>query len=457
MEQDILDLTARKLCSFLSLCGVSDSGQESIKSHILSIAECVHESRLEAGLKGIPDCLKNQDMSLSTNKSRQSNRILSSAEKRGRPDYSGQDDRPRHKKPKCAMCRKNMKATGLTKTEKSRGESDLEEASNAEADEVAIGEDNDDEDNGDEDNNEEDSDKENNGEKVNGEEDTGEGDTGRNGAENVQEVMPASASHPAARQAEPITDLPTALTGSTPEAPLLDRSNTVYCPKVSETEREIHRQVNDVLRLPYEKAVPEIKKEHTAFYSKKMQARYMETIFWHFIEEAAKEINPEDCPVPKGPLDGFTRQEKRAHLQFMEDAGYKTGATNVRHYRRLWKNLYTMREGGVDKILLYRTKEFDSFCESFHTDATPLLLDIVKRWEESYGPQISLLERRIENAARNGLSEDLMRSQPEIAERLKVESRASGTVMATAGTQTRSQQASPQPTGLSLATVPHME
>lgn len=405
-----------------------------------------------------------------------------------------------------------MKATGLTKTEKSRGKSDSEEASNAEADEAAIGEDNDDEDNddednGDEDNGEEDNDKENNGEKVNGEEDTGEEDTGRNGAENVQEVMPAtecsqmtdqtqltleitntesllaertgrvqgeetlgmndaqtppaaSASHPAARQAEPITDLPTALTGSTPEAPLLDRSNTVYCPKVSETEREIHvmdtiflcclhfnfhlsryrkqrattairtevsdiqRQVNDVLRLPYEKAMPEIKKEHTAFYSKKMQARYMETIFWHFIEEAAKEINPEDCPVPKGPLDGFTRQEKRAHLQFMEDAGYKTGATNVRHYRRLWKNLYTMREGGVDKILLYRTKEFDSFCESFHTDATPLLLDIVKRWEESYGPQISLLERRIENAARNGLSEDLMRSQPEIAERLKVESRA---------------------------------
>ncbi|KAF1735043.1 hypothetical protein CRV24_003962 [Beauveria bassiana] len=311
-----------------------------------------------------------------------------------------------------------MKATGFTKTEKSEEDinSDSEEASNADADEAAISVD--------EDNNEEDNEEENNGEEVNGEEDTGEENTGeedisRNRAETVQEVMPAteysqmtdqtqlpleitnterllaehtgraqgeetpgvnntqtppaaSASQPAARQAEPITDLPTALTGSTPEAPLLDHSDTVHCPSVSETEREIHvmdtiflcclhfnfhlsryrkqrattairtevsdiqRQVNDVLRLPYEKAMPEIKKEHTAFYSKKIQAQYMETIFWQSIEEAAKEINPEDCPVPRGPLDGFTRQEKRSHLQFIKDAGYKTGATNARHYRRLW-------------------------------------------------------------------------------------------------------------------------
>lgn len=404
-----------------------------------------------------------------------------------------------------------MKATGLAETKKNQEKSDSEEAGNADADEAAIGEeDNDEEDNDEEDNDEEDNDGEDNDEEDTAEEDTGEKDngeegTGRNGAENAQEAMPAtefnqmsdqlplritgtesllaehtgrahgeetqdvnalqtppaaSASQPAARQAEPITDLPTALTSSTLAAPLLDRNDIVHCPSVSKTEREIHvmdtiffcclhfnfhlsryrkqraitairtevsdiqRHVNDVLRLPYEKAVPEIKKEHAAFYSKKMQARYMETIFWHFIQEAAKKINPEDCPVPKGPLDNFSREEKKAHLEFMADAGYKTGATNARHYRRLWKNLYTMRESGVDRILMYRTKEFDSFCESFHSDATPSLLDTVKKWEEQYGPQISLLERRIENAARNGLSEDPLRSQPEIAERLKVEIKA---------------------------------
>lgn len=184
---------------------------------------------------------------------------------------------------------------------------------------------------------------------------------------------------------------------------------------------EIQRQVKDVLELPYERALAEIRREHISFYSKKVQTRYMETIFWHFIEDAARRVNFEDCSVPRGPIDGFTRQEKQAHRDFMEDAGYKTGASNTRRYRLLWKNLYAMREGGIDKILFYRTKEFNSFCETFHDNTIPSLLDIVKSWEERYGPQISLLEKRVASAAKNELSDDPFRDHPDIAERLKVE------------------------------------
>ncbi|OAA33903.1 hypothetical protein BBO_09418 [Beauveria brongniartii RCEF 3172] len=238
------------------------------------------------------------------------------------------------------------------------------------------------------------------------------------------------------------------------------RSRTVSCPIVSEFEKEfqvmetvlecclrfnlhlslyrkqnatstirteisdIQRQADDVLKLPYDRAVTEIKTERTASFSKKMQIRYMETIFWHFIEEAAKHVNPEDCPVPKGPLDGFTRQEKRAHRDFLWHAGYGTGLNNARHYRLLWKNLFKLRQGGVEKILLYRTKEFDSFCESFSSNTSPALLDTVIWWEEKYGPQISLLERRIANATEKGLSEDPLLSQPDIAKMLKVSRKA---------------------------------
>lgn len=61
--------------------------------------------------------------------------------------------------------------------------------------------------------------------------------------------------------------------------------------------------------------------------------------------------------MPRELLDGFTRQEKRAHREFLLRAGYSTGSSNARHYRLLWKNLFKMRQGGVEKILFYRTKQ----------------------------------------------------------------------------------------------------
>ncbi|KAJ6012337.1 hypothetical protein N7522_002692 [Penicillium canescens] len=47
---------------------------------------------------------------------------------------------------------------------------------------------------------------------------------------------------------------------------------------------------------------------------------------------------------------------KAATKKFMEGTGYSLGAENQRQYRIFWKNIFHMREAGIDKILFYRTK-----------------------------------------------------------------------------------------------------
>ncbi|KAJ6069133.1 hypothetical protein N7499_011020 [Penicillium canescens] len=59
--------------------------------------------------------------------------------------------------------------------------------------------------------------------------------------------------------------------------------------------------------------------------------------------------------------------EKAATKNFMEDTGYS--------YRIFWKNIFDIREAGVNKILLYRIKEFDSFCRGYSKTSETLLVD----------------------------------------------------------------------------------
>lgn len=58
--------------------------------------------------------------------------------------------------------------------------------------------------------------------------------------------------------------------------------------------------------------------------------------------------------------------------------------------------LYNMRNAGINKILLYHIKRFDSFCKGSRNDAEMSPMAIVLRWEEVYGPQIDQLETRVE-------------------------------------------------------------
>jgi hypothetical protein len=47
-----------------------------------------------------------------------------------------------------------------------------------------------------------------------------------------------------------------------------------------------------------------------------------------------------------------------------------------------------MREAGIDKVLYYRTKEFDSYCKGYPKMSEISLVDEVMRWETYYRPYI---------------------------------------------------------------------
>ncbi|KAJ5666174.1 uncharacterized protein N7477_008622 [Penicillium maclennaniae] len=105
--------------------------------------------------------------------------------------------------------------------------------------------------------------------------------------------------------------------------------------------------------------------------------------------------------------------KKFATRRFIMEAGYRLSAANQRQCRLFWKRLFEMRNAGVDKVLLYRTKEFDRFCKSFSSEGGPDLVEIVRLWEEKYGCYIKQLEERVageSKAERLTVPEDLWSS-----------------------------------------------
>ncbi|KAJ5111474.1 hypothetical protein N7532_002009 [Penicillium argentinense] len=193
------------------------------------------------------------------------------------------------------------------------------------------------------------------------------------------------------------------------------------CMALATTRLERMREhVKDVSQYNYEQAIHAIRRDTALTAGKAIQTRYNETIFWPIILKCAALIDPATLPPAKGPADGFTMAEKAATKKFMEDTGYSVGAENQRQCRIFWKNIYDMREAGVDKILFYRTKEFDNFCRGYcKTSETPLL-DKVLRWENEYRSHIEQLEVRI-TKLKTGDSKCLSYlSNHQVLERLKV-------------------------------------
>jgi len=86
----------------------------------------------------------------------------------------------------------------------------------------------------------------------------------------------------------------------------------------------------------------------------------------------------------------------------MQDAGYEMGAENQRQYQNLWRSLWEMRAAGLDRILFYRTNEFDSFCKSYPKRSETSLIDLMVAWEIQYLPHIEQLEMRVARLRRNG-------------------------------------------------------
>lgn len=183
---------------------------------------------------------------------------------------------------------------------------------------------------------------------------------------------------------------------------------------------KIRKYVDEVAEYDYEKAVRSIQRDKTLAMSKSVQNRYSETIFWKIILKAAALIDHTKLPSAKGPADGFTMAEKAATKKFMEDAGYGLGGENQRQCRIFWKNLFNMREAGIDKALYYRTQEFDGYCKAYPKTSEMSLVDAIKKWETQYRPYIEQLETRVLRLGKG----DLMRlsdlENPQVAERLKV-------------------------------------
>ncbi|GLI82207.1 hypothetical protein PoHVEF18_010616 [Penicillium ochrochloron] len=183
---------------------------------------------------------------------------------------------------------------------------------------------------------------------------------------------------------------------------------------------KIREYVDEISEYDYEKAIDVICRDNALATGKGLQNRYNETIFWKIILKVAALIDHTKLPSAKGPPDGFTMAEKAATKKFMEDAGYGLGAENQRQCRIFWKNLFQMREAGIDKVLYYRTKEFDSYCKGYPKTSEISLVDEIMKWETQHRPHIEQLETRALRLAKG----DLMRlsdlENPQVEERLKV-------------------------------------
>ena len=182
----------------------------------------------------------------------------------------------------------------------------------------------------------------------------------------------------------------------------------------------IQRVVDDILKLQYPDAVQLIKQENAFSASKGIQSRFNETVYWEIIQKGAELLDPKILPTSKGPLDEFTMAEKVATERFMREAGYGLSLANQRQCRLFWKRLFQMRSAGVDKILLYRTKELDRFCKSYSSEAGASLVEMVQNWEERYAFHIKQLEERVAEESKGDFTGRLWLSQPLVADRLSI-------------------------------------
>jgi hypothetical protein len=144
-------------------------------------------------------------------------------------------------------------------------------------------------------------------------------------------------------------------------------------------------------------------------------------VYWEIISKGAELINHVTLPTAKGPLNEFTMAEKVATKTFMNEAGYGISPDNQRQYRILWKSLSEMRKAKVDKILFYRTKDFDKYCKRYSRNSKPSLLDTVLSWEELYGSHIEQLEIRVVKLSERDFLGRSYLGQPHVVDRLQVQ------------------------------------
>ena len=146
----------------------------------------------------------------------------------------------------------------------------------------------------------------------------------------------------------------------------------------------IRDYVDEISEYDYGKAIRVIRRDRTLATGRELQTRYEEAIYWKIILKSAKLIHSSSLPSAKGSADGFTMAEKAASKKFMRDAGYGASAENQRQYRILWKTLFQLREAGAEKVLNYRTRDFDCYCKWYRRSSTVSLVQKIPEWENVY-------------------------------------------------------------------------
>ncbi|KAJ5267410.1 hypothetical protein N7478_010218 [Penicillium angulare] len=154
----------------------------------------------------------------------------------------------------------------------------------------------------------------------------------------------------------------------------------------------IRKYVDDLAKVDYGKTIYIIRRGNALAMGRGVQSRYNETIYWSIILKGAALVDHTKLPTAKGPADGFTMAEKAATKKFMEDAGYALGAENQRQCRIFWKNLFEIREAGIDK------------------NVSNPLVDTIMNWEAHHRSDSKGDLRHL-----SGLE------APQVAERLKVQ------------------------------------
>lgn len=181
---------------------------------------------------------------------------------------------------------------------------------------------------------------------------------------------------------------------------------------------DIQRYANDMADLEYDAALHAVRKSRALAASQDIQVRYNETFYWDIIVKKAKYIDPSTLKNHGGPSDEFTLVEKYASKIFMDQAGMGVSPENQRVRRRIWKRLSDMRRAGVDKLILYRTREFDNICEQNPKNGTIPLVERVLSWEKLFGPHIADLETLAMEEATEIPTGQLWLEKSHVAERL---------------------------------------
>ncbi|UNI15345.1 hypothetical protein JDV02_001885 [Purpureocillium takamizusanense] len=183
---------------------------------------------------------------------------------------------------------------------------------------------------------------------------------------------------------------------------------------------DLRDYAEQILSWDFERALRALRNEKATLAIKDIQDRYMKSIYWRIITKYAASLDPSTLKTAKGRLDDFTMAEKEATKDFMKNARIGLSPANQRRCRRFWKSLSDMREAGVENILFYRTKEFDSFCDNNNRGDGSGLVQIVLSWEKVYGPHLEHLAERAKKEARGDRTGRLWLAQPHVAKRLHV-------------------------------------